>query len=111
MKLSILLVIALALAGCGGDDASDVPPDAEFITVCGAPGDEGNELGIGKFCRTLNDCTDTEEAPLCSNIGDETTWFCTKTCTDETADDECGTGTECTCGNGGCGCTPSVCLE
>ncbi len=105
----LIIAIVLGLAACGG--GTEAPPDAEFVTTCGAPGDEGNELGIGLFCRTLNDCTDTAEAPLCSNIGDETTWFCTKTCTDETADVECGTDTECVCGNGGCGCTPSACLQ
>lgn len=109
MKSVILLAIALAITACG--DSPETPPDAELITTCGMPGDTGNELGIGQFCRTLNDCADTAEAPLCSNIGDETTWFCTKTCQDGDGPEVCGTGTECTCGGGGCGCTPSVCLE
>ena len=47
------------------------PPDA-INSICGVPGDTGNELGIGQFCETLDDCTDTEAAFLCSNIGDET---------------------------------------
>jgi hypothetical protein len=98
-----------ALAGCGGDDAP-AAPDA-FFSTCGLPGDEGNELGIGRFCETLGDCAGAADAPLCSNIGDATTWFCTRTCADETDDGVCGAGAECTCGDGGCGCTPSVCLQ
>lgn len=102
-----LFVIALLVAACGGGEST--PPDA-FETTCGAPGDEGNEIGVGRFCMTLVDCADTEDARLCSNIGDETTWFCTRTCADENDDAVCGTGAECVCGNGGCGCTPTVCL-
>lgn len=108
MRLALLAI--LLCAACGGDDAA-VVPDANFVTTCGSPGDEGNELGIGKFCRTLNDCTDTDDAPLCSNIGDETTWFCTRTCANEDDDAVCGSDTECVCGGGGCGCTPTVCLQ
>ncbi len=104
-----LALIAILLCACG--DGASTPPDAEFITTCGMHGDEGNELGIGKFCTTLNDCADTEDAPLCSNIGDETTWFCTRTCLDENDDAVCGSDTECVCGGGGCGCTPTACLQ
>jgi hypothetical protein len=108
--LGVAMFIGAALAACGG--GGDSGPDAFGApTVCGMPGDEGNELGVGLFCITLNDCADTEDARLCSNIGDEETWFCTRTCADENDDAVCGTGAECTCGTGGCGCTPSVCLE
>ncbi len=104
------LVLAIALLGACGGGAS-TPPDA-IDSICGFPGDTGNELGVGQYCETLNDCTETEAAWLCSNIGDETTFFCTKTCANEDAGVEvCGTGTTCTCGNGGCGCTPDTCLD
>ena len=100
-------LLALLIAACG--ESSSAPPDA-FETLCGAPGDEGNELGVGKFCETLNDCSTTADAPLCSVIGDENTHFCTKTCMETDPDTVCGDGAECVCGNGGCGCTPTACL-
>jgi hypothetical protein len=110
------IVIVLMLAACGGgaepreaiDAASDV--DA-FESDCGFPGDPGNELGIGKFCASISDCSTTAEAPLCSSLGDDATHFCTKTCTMGGPANQCGTATECVCnGNNQCGCTPSVCL-
>lgn len=104
----IALALGCALVACGGGGEA-AAPDA-FATTCGAPGDQGNEVGVGHFCETLTDCSELPDAPLCSNIGDETTWFCTRLC-DEGDNTVCGTGAECTCGNGGCGCTPSVCLE
>ncbi|MCA9678417.1 MAG: hypothetical protein KC464_25550, partial [Myxococcales bacterium] len=104
----------LGVPACPADPDMGVPdagPADAFASTCGQPGDPGNELGVGHFCQTLLDCGDTAEAPLCSNIGDETTWFCTKTCANEDAGVEvCGTGATCTCGNGGCGCTPTSCL-
>lgn len=114
-SLAVAVAMTLALAaGCGDDAGAGVPdagPADGFASTCGQPGDPGNELGVGHFCQTLLDCGDTAEAPLCSNIGDETTWFCTKTCANEDAGVEvCGTGATCTCGNGGCGCTPTSCL-
>lgn len=101
------LVLLFALAACGGGGAS-TPPDA-YDSICGEPGDVGNEVGVGKFCETLNDCSDTVDARLCANLGDEDAHFCTRTCT-EGDSSVCGTGATCTCGNGGCGCTPDACL-
>lgn len=102
------LIIGVALlVACGG--GSDAPPPDAFQSICGEPGDQGNELGIGQFCMFLEDCADTVDARLCSNIGDAETWFCTRTCP-EGDDTVCGTGAACTCGTGGCGCTPTECL-
>ena len=109
-----LLVVVGSLAACGGDDAPAVmdaagPMDA-CDSDCGCPGDQGNELGIGKFCASLNDCSTTPSAPLCSSLGSSDTHFCTRTC--PMGDNSvCGTGAECTCNaSNQCGCTPSVCL-
>jgi hypothetical protein len=104
---SLAFVLVLIGAACGGGDAA--PPDA-LQSICGQPGDEGNEVGVGKFCETLTDCSDTDDAPLCANLGDPQAYFCTRTCT-EGDSSVCGTDAECTCGNGGCGCTPTACLD
>jgi len=121
-KFSVLVLAAVALApACGGGgnppavdaaktiDASKV--DA-FFSNCGEPGDQGNSEGIGKFCTSLGDCSSTESAPLCSIIGDPTTFFCTRTCTGSGSGSDCGSGATCTCNNAGneCGCTPNSCL-
>lgn len=114
---AVYLFAALAtIAACsGGDDdgtgaAADAAPDA-YESDCGRPGDEGNELGVGKFCAVFSDCGSTASAPLCSSLGDPNTHFCTKTCSSTGPADQCGTGAECTCNaSNQCGCTPSVCL-
>jgi hypothetical protein len=103
--MRVLLIIGMFLAACGGDDSGTV--DA-FYSTCGHPGDMGNEVSIGKFCEDGTMCVST--APLCSNIGDASTHFCTRTC--PMGDNSvCGTGAQCTCNSSNqCGCTPTVCL-
>ena len=133
MQLRIAIVLAAALAACSSkssgnpphpdagaaiaDAPTSHPPDAPgatpdaFASTCGMPGDQGNELGVGKFCQTLNDCNGTPSAPLCSNLGDETTFFCTKFCSANGSADQCGTAATCTCNSSNqCGCTPNACL-
>ncbi|MBA2540193.1 MAG: hypothetical protein H0V17_11200 [Deltaproteobacteria bacterium] len=113
--IGLLITHVLAFgsgSGCGeGSSSPDGPaPDTEpFESDCGFPGDQGNELGIGKFCDSQSDCVEAN-LPFCSTLGDPNTHFCTKLC-DMGSTDQCGTATECTCnGNNQCGCTPSVCL-
>jgi hypothetical protein len=106
------LFIALFVIGCGGEDAAKTPDAAvdAFQSTCGQPGDMGNELGIGKYCGSLSDCSSTPQARLCSSLGDPTTHFCTKTCPMGSTD-QCGTGAQCTCNSSNqCGCTPTACL-
>src|SRR5512140_3507707 len=98
------LWFVVALVACGSPEAK---VDA-FYTTCGHPGDVGNELGVGKFCELLSDCTETS-APLCSNLGDVTTFFCTKTCHADAGVDECGANASCQCDGTRCGCTPLAC--
>ena len=111
MRAALLLCLVVA-ASCGGDDSSaqhDAAVDA-FTSKCGHPGDQGNALGIGKFCASLSDCSTTQQAPLCSSLGDPDTHFCTKTC-QMGSTDQCGTDTTCTCNSSNqCGCTPNACL-
>ena len=108
MKVALLVLVLVA---CGGDDSASSHHDAAvdaFFSNCGHPGDVGNEVGIGKFCEILSDCSGT--APLCSSIGDDTTHFCTRTCPMGN-DTVCGTEAKCTCNSSNqCGCTPTVCL-
>jgi hypothetical protein len=115
-KAAIALVWGIgsmfAVAGCsdGGKSQPDAAVDALF-SKCGNPGDTGNELGIGKFCTSLGDCSNSPNAPLCSILGDRDTHFCTKTCSSTGPANQCGTATQCTCNSGNqCGCTPTACL-
>jgi hypothetical protein len=112
MRAHVIASFAVLLAACGGGGGEakpDAAPDA-FNSTCGKPGDVGNELGIGKFCASLSDCSSTASAKLCSSIGDPTTHFCTKTCAMGSTD-QCGTATMCVCNaNNQCGCTPNACL-
>jgi len=105
-----VLVLVLIAACSGGHKMPDASVDM-FYTECGAPGDVGNELGIGKFCLDLADCGSTPDAHLCSSLGDLNTHFCTKMCTMGSTD-QCGTATQCVCDSSNrCGCTPTVCLQ
>lgn len=107
-----LVVLCFVVGGCGGDDAGQRAADASvdaYASKCGKPGDTGNDLGIGKFCASLGDCTNA--APLCSSIGDPDTHFCTKTCPMGSTD-ACGMDASCTCDSSNrCGCTPNSCLN
>jgi hypothetical protein len=113
MRAQLIATLVVMLAACGGGGGTakpDAAPDA-FNSTCGKPGDTGNELGIGKFCASLSDCSSTTSAKLCSSIGDPTTHFCTKTCAMGSTD-QCGTATMCVCNaNNQCGCTPNACLS
>jgi len=110
--MRVALLALILIAACGGESSqkADAAVDAYF-SECGHPGDEGNELGVGKFCPNgINDCSGTPAAPLCSSLGSSTTHFCTKTCQMGSMG-TCGTGAECVCnGSNQCGCTPSSCL-
>lgn len=113
-EAAFALVCALAMISGCDDGGSDKPVDAgvdALVSKCGQPGDTGNELGIGKYCSSLGDCT-SQTAPLCSILGDMETHFCTNTCTMANAAMKCGTGTTCTCNaSNQCGCTPNSCLQ
>lgn len=104
-------LLVLCLLGCPGEEANkpvDAAVDA-FASKCGKPGDTGNEIGVGKFCASLQDCNGT--APLCSSLGDRDTHFCTKTCSMGSTD-QCGANAMCVCNSGNqCGCTPNACLN
>ena len=73
---------------------------------CGQPGDQGNELGVGKYCGSLSDCTGM--ANLCASLGDPKLHFCTMLCQ---AGGNCGTGATCQCQGSQCGCFPDSCMN
>lgn len=112
MRFCICAAVALAVA-CGSSSGSKTPDAAStadaFATKCGKPGDTGNDVGVGKYCADLNDCTSS--APLCSVLGDPMTHFCTRTCQGSGSNVQCGSDATCTCNsNNQCGCTPNACL-
>ena len=97
-------------SGGDGGGASDAAQGAD--SACGHPGDQGNEIGVGKYCGNgVSDCTGTANAKVCSVLGDPTTHFCTRTCVVDAGADQCGTGATCSCDNQGCGCVPNTCLN
>jgi len=124
-------LFALLLVGCGGGDpgtSSDMAQgrDLAVFSVCGHPGDVGNSIGVGKYCTHITgDCNPpagvdmsvAKWATLCSVLGSDNAFFCTKTCTppanDMTPSTECGENAYCQCGSGsaqsGCGCYPTSC--
>lgn len=110
LVVPLLLVAAMSCSSSSDKKTPDAPPTVDaFQSTCGHPGDTGNEFMIGKFCTSFGDCPST--APLCSILGDPTTFFCTRTCPMAGSDASCGTNTTCTCNSSNqCGCTPNACL-
>lgn len=112
----LIAILMFALVSCGGDDdpaptidATPPTPDAR-PSLCGEPGDVGNELGVGKYCDTSAECSDTADAPFCATLGNPDAHFCTNLCDQNGPPDQCGTGASCQCDGGNCGCTPDSCL-
>ena len=124
-------LVVLLLAGCGGGGGSGSPsdmahgPDMAIFSVCGHPGDKGNNIGVGKYCTHITgdcdppagvDMAGISWATLCSILGSDNAYFCTKTCSPPANDmgsTECGDNAICQCGSGsqqsGCGCYPTSC--
>ena len=105
-----------ALGACSSSSSSSPPPDAGpdvANSTCGHPGDQGNAVGVGKFCTVPDDCK-TGSATLCSAIANGTelsttySYFCTLQC-NPTKPEACGEGATCACTSIGCGCAPLGC--
>src|SRR5262245_37850522 len=107
----LLAICAACFAACHKTAAKqpDAAPDA-FTTLCGHPGDMGNELGIGKFCAQVSDCFGTPTATVCAILGNPDAHFCTKSCSMTGSAGQCGTMASCQC-QGQCGCFPDACLH
>ena len=104
------LLFVFVACSSNNNKPADASVDA-FFSMCGQPGDTGDPDGVGKFCESGSDCLST--APLCSNLGSKTTFFCTKFCTFGSAD-TCDADTTCVCEGSNnappCACTPTKCL-
>lgn len=123
MTVRHLLFVALAgfVAACsssssgsssgGTKDAApaDTGVDAVANSECGHPGDVGNEIGVGRFCQTIQDCIVNTKATVCTTLGDDKNFFCTLVCVAGGPADQCGTAASCACQGGQCGCHPDAC--
>jgi hypothetical protein len=100
------------MASCNADAGAPAP------SACGHPCDTGNSKGVGKFCKTSDDCKGNAQATICSSIMNsgsaDDTYFCTigNIC-DPTAANTCGEDAHCQChdigGSNLCGCVPDRC--
>jgi hypothetical protein len=103
-------------AGADGGTGNDGGSCAQIDSSCGQPCDQGNSLGIGRFCSGVADCAGTQVPTLCAVIGDSTEHFCTAMCYPPDAAPEggafltdCGENAICACQGGQCGCFPTAC--
>jgi hypothetical protein len=106
------LMVLLVAAACSTSDGGAPPPvDAKPASdsICGNPGDPGNEMGVGKYCNAIDDCSGGA-ASLCAILGDPRAHFCTKTCMAGQGAEACGAAAACQCQGGLCGCLPNACL-
>jgi hypothetical protein len=100
--------------GAAAKDASD--ECAPIDSACGQPCQEGNNLGIGRFCNNIHDCEGTAIPTLCATLGNADEHFCTAMCDPEDASDEagfpknCGDNATCQCQGSQCGCFPTSCF-
>jgi hypothetical protein len=116
---SFVCLLGLFFFGCGSSSSGskiDAGSTVDaFFSICGHPGDQGNELGIGKFCKVLDDCGSNGAANLCSSLGndpahpDQNSFFCTFECSATSPAGTCGTGAACQCASAGCACAPTTC--
>jgi hypothetical protein len=78
-------------------------------SCCGKQGNPGNELGVGRFCQDSLDCQSVS-AKICASTFSATLTFCTMTCSQNGAPNQCGSGAQCQCSaNGQCACVPGEC--
>jgi hypothetical protein len=118
--MRIMLVVLVALAGCGDDggaadfgaDLSASPADMSAVrdlsiySTCGHPGDPGNSIGVGKFCVVQGDCSTS--GTVCAHPFSPDDYFCTLPCSPGNPA-TCGENANCVCQNNQCGCLPAAC--
>jgi hypothetical protein len=91
------------LAAPGMRDLAGTP-----TSCCSTPGNPGNELGVGKYCQDSLDCTGGVN--LCASTIAPNLLFCTKACTMNGGNAQCGSGAQCQCAGTQCACVPGECL-
>ena len=113
----IAVIVALGLVGCGGGGEKIIdagPPDAcTGSTTCSDPCNQGNELGVGRYCTPGHgECNKNGAVGgfiFCTKDYEpaETVQYCTGPCS---KDSDCGTNAYCSgSGQGGRGCIPATC--
>jgi hypothetical protein len=117
MKVPALTLALSALVGCapagnvapgdGGARASSVPSSTGSGS-CGAAGQPGNSLGVGKSCtKGGNECKNNSSATICTvDVEPTAPAFCTTPCS---TDADCGAGASCLSASLGKGCAPTAC--
>ena len=129
MRPLVVLLLTLAVAGCGSSDnnsdgsaaadmAASAGPDMELLSRCGHPGDVGNNLGVGKFCTNIGpDCTGNGMSTTCSALfngqtpSSSDTYFCSFQCTAADPPGTCGDNATCLCNAQNlCACIPLSCV-
>ncbi len=95
-------------SGSSGASDAGYAVDSAGFKGCGHPGDQGNSIGVGKYCNSFGDCLGNSQAVLCATLGDPNAHFCTNACQqgDPTA---CGEKASCVCQGSQCGCFPDAC--
>jgi hypothetical protein len=125
MRTLALVVALISAVGCGNSSSSSnndlstdlsMSVDMRLRSQCGQPGDTGNDIGVGKFCMTQDDCMGNGQATVCSVLlndpskPDENTYFCTLAgICNPSGPNNCGMNASCVCRNGLCGCAPDRC--
>ncbi len=101
----------LAVNGGGRDLAARPMPDlrATPTSCCGVAGNPGNELGVGKFCQSSTECAN-QQANVCATTLAPGLNFCTKGCTMNGGNGQCGSGAQCQCAMNQCACVPGECV-
>jgi hypothetical protein len=92
------LVVALALAACGGG-GEGAPKSNPVAENCGFAGSPGNDIGVGKYCTKASDCPPVQSGTSlqCSTVLVDPTFplLCSRLCDLQAADPGCGTGAVC----------------
>lgn len=114
MLRAVVLASLFVACGGGGEKVDAGPPDAcTGATTCSDPCNQGNELGVGRYCTSGHgECNQNGQVGgfiFCTKDYEpnETVQYCTGPCK---SDVECGTGAYCSgAGQGGRGCVPATC--
>ena len=119
MRLVLSLLALAAVACTDPPDNGDfgLPPDLKPPrSACGAPGDVGNQFGVGMFCNENKECIDNLRAQTCTALKNEPSlpmsndsYFCTFICMADAGTNQCGVGAHCVCSPLSCSCLPRTC--